>query len=495
MDENMNTAVPQEPEELELDLRDMLATLLLRWKTLLICLLAGAMIFGLLTLRSSPRTKTVSFVSEADVHAARQAVSEDRADAIELLYERIQFFTDYQRSIERSYSRLAGSNRELENAVILQESFCVISGIDNIGSYFSSTLLSEEDYDSLREVAPDSEIFADIHDRVEFSTDSLPNTLNLLDNDDGQLVLSIINGGSGKELFTVTVYATSELECRDMVAAVENVLQRKADALRAVDAGLKLEPVGSRVSYDARSFIQARQDELWLRYSGVDEQLTEQQEKVWSLTGAEKTYYQKLEQLNKGDTTVSSGGRSLKKWTAIGSIVGLTAGVILVIWSYLFDGKVKTAGELEYSLRSMVLNRVCVMGKRNLFGRWAVKLTGSDMVDPGIKADMVATDLGILMEKNGKKAVYLLCCADDIDTAAFAEQVRVRVLEKAPDADITVGNPLSSAEQLEKIGTAELSVVFAEIKKTKRALLRQWMQVCARYRIPVAGSVAVEKCW
>ena len=36
MNENMNTVVvTQEPEEIELDLRDMFATLFLRWKTLL----------------------------------------------------------------------------------------------------------------------------------------------------------------------------------------------------------------------------------------------------------------------------------------------------------------------------------------------------------------------------------------------------------------------------------------------------------------------------
>ena len=86
MNENVNpVAVTQAPEELELDLRDMLATLFLRWKTLLLCLLAGALVFGLYAFRSAPRTTTGTFVTEADVHAARQAVSERRADSIDRL--------------------------------------------------------------------------------------------------------------------------------------------------------------------------------------------------------------------------------------------------------------------------------------------------------------------------------------------------------------------------------------------------------------------------
>ena len=53
---------------------DMLATLLLRWKTVLLCLLAGALVFAAATFSSFPRTTTVRFVTEADV-VARQADS------------------------------------------------------------------------------------------------------------------------------------------------------------------------------------------------------------------------------------------------------------------------------------------------------------------------------------------------------------------------------------------------------------------------------------
>ena len=483
MNENIFTAVLQEPEELELDLRDMLATLFLRWKTLLVCLLAGALVFGLYTLRSAPRTTSGSFVTEADVHAARQAVSEERADAIDRLYERIQLFTDYQESIEKEYGNLVSSRETMVHPVTLQETWYVSSDIDNIGSYISSLVLSEEDYDRLREIVAVDGTTAEVYNLVEFAPYSDDSASEGAMQADAQY------------LFTVTAYGASEEQCLELIAVAEDALRERMTDLRRVDSGLKLEPVGNRISYDTREFLQSRQEKLWKAYSDADKQLTEQQNKAKALSGAEKTYYDKLAALDQGGMTVSSGGKSLKKWTAIGAVLGLFAGVVLVFWPYLFDGKVKTAGELEYSLRSMVLNRVCVKEKRNLFGRWAAKLTGADNVDPSVKADMIAADLGVLMEKSGKKAVYLLCNTDDANAADLAEQVKTRLLEKMPDADITVGNPLSAAEQLEKIGAAELGVVFAEVRRTKRSMLRQWMQVCARYRLPVAGSVAVQKCW
>ena len=143
----------------------------------------------------------------------------------------------------------------------------------------------------------------------------------------------------------------------------------------------------------------------------------------------------------------------------------------------------------------MVLNRVSVPGKKNLFGRWAAKLTGADSVAPAVKADMVAADIAILLEKSGKKALYLLRNEADAEAAALAEQVKARLQDKVPGVDVSIGNPVSSVEELEKVGAAELGVVFAQVKKTKRDCLRQWRQICSRYRLPLAGAVAVETCW
>lgn len=42
---------------------------------------------------------------------------------------------------------------------------------------------------------------------------------------------------------------------------------------------------------------------------------------------------------------------------------------------------------------------------------------------------------------------------------------------------------------------ADMGVAFAEMKKSKRAMLREWRQICERYKLPLAGSVAVQRCW
>ena len=136
-----------------------------------------------------------------------------------------------------------------------------------------------------------------------------------------------------------------------------------------------------------------------------------------------------------------------------------------------------------------------VKGKKNLFGRWAAGLIHADDTDPAVKADMVATDINILMEKNGKNSVMLLRGEEDADAAGFAEQVKARLLEKNGDLKVSIGNPICSVDELEMAAQSDMGVAFAEMKKSKRSMLREWRQICERYKLSLAGSVAVQRCW
>ena len=148
---------------------------------------------------------------------------------------------------------------------------------------------------------------------------------------------------------------------------------------------------------------------------------------------------------------------------------------------------------LNYKI-AFLLNVLLIM-KKNLFGKWAARLIHADETDPTVKADMVATDVGILMEKNGKNTVMLLCSQEDADAAGFAEQVKARLLAKNGDLKVCIGNPMCSVAELEMASQADMGVAFAEMKKSKRSMLREWKQICARYKLPLAGSVAVQRCW
>lgn len=489
MSENKNTLfeISTQEETRELNLRDMLATLLLCWKTILICFLAGIAIFALMTMSSSSNATTGQVAPEEAIVSARQAIGEERAQSVERLYERVKFYTNYIDSIEKEYKGFVGYNAQdtSEDLTVLEGYFYVSSEIDNIGSFLSASLLNEEDYDALRSLSHVSSE-AEIYERVQFPAFTTATSVEVNETDNSrQYVLPVI------------LYGSTEEQCEDMFKVVEHAIEREAAALRKVDPELRLETICSRFTGDARALLRTQQDIIWKRYTDVDWRLTDQKGKVNALISTEKAFYDLLIQqdgVEQNSVEQSSGGVS-KKGLAIGGLLGLFVGIVIVFWTYLFDGRIKTADELEHTLHTMVLNRVNIKGKKNLFGKLAAGLMDVNSIDPNVKSGMIAADLRVMMEKNGKKRAYLICSEEDKNAAAVAEQVKMRLQEKFPEANIAVGNPLSSIEELERIGEAELSVAFVELKKSRRNVLRQWRQICNRYCLPMAGTVSVQKCW
>ena len=293
-------------------------------------------------------------------------------------------------------------------------------------------------------------------------------------------------------LFTVTLYGNSEEQCQEMMAIIDAALNREVEALKTVDPEIRITLAGSDYDRNVVNYVQNLRKTNIDRMTTSEKELTDLTTKVGKLSSEEKNYYNLLQK--QYDEVFSVEKKvSWKKWTVIGAFLGAVAACCAVFLPYLMDGKIKSAGELEQN--GKLLNSVFIKGKKNLFGKWAARLIHADDVDPALKADMVATDLGILADKNEKKNLMLLYNSEDADAAGFAEQVRARLQEKDADLKVSVGNPLHSVEELEMAAQADMGVVFAEVKKSRRAMLREWRQICARYKLPLAGSVAVQRCW
>ena len=491
MNENTSAmALQQEPEELELDLRDMLAALLLKWKTVLAWFLILALLCcGFALVKNSRTGEKKPAVTDEDIEETRGKLAENKAVDAERLFFQYLAYQQLQRDTTDYYREFVSTSKTLteDDVVQMRRKYYVTSGVENLGNLMGSFALNETEYDALRAISPDEELGTRVYSRVGISSW-----------DNSRITVSNISGEDSvpvQYLFTLFVYGTSEAQCEEMMKVVDSAFLKQLDVLKPMDEGIEVSFAGDDFNHDMLGYVTDLRKQNIDKITSTDKELTDLATRVSRLDSDEQKYYNLLKQQYEESLIEAEEETSWKKMTAIGGILGLFLGMMVVLWPYLFDGKVKTAGELESSLRSMVLSRVCIKGKKNLFGKWAASLTGAEDIDPAIKADMIAADLSVMMEKNGKKALYLLNAEEDENAAALAEQVRVRLREKNPDATITVGNPLSAAAELEKLGAAELGVVFVELKKTKRNLLRQWRQLCSRYRLPLAGSVTVQQCW
>ena len=372
----------------------------------------------------------------------------------------------------------------LDNTVQMRAKFYVSSNVERLDQIFGQMVLSEADYQAMRDISPDEEAGATIYDRV---------SIGVVSND--RVTVTNLNGEEQvpvQYLLNVQLYGQSEEQCREMMAVVEAAIRKEADSLKELDPKIKVTAAGEEFNYNVVQYVQN------LRKSNIDKMTVSEKElndlttKVGKLSSEEKNYYELL-QKQYDEAFAVKEHISWKKWTVIGAFIGAVLAAGVVFLGYLMNGKIQSPGELEQGGR--LLNRVYIKGKKNLFGKWAAGLIHADDTDPTVKADMVATDIGILMEKSGKNTVMLLRGEEDADAAGFAEQVRARLLEKNGNLKVDIGNPVHSVDELEMVAQADMGVTIAEMKKTKRAAVREWKQICARYKLPLAGSVAVRRCW
>ena len=483
MNENNITVVAkpaQKQDEIELDLRDLLANLLLKWKTILAVLLIGAILgFGVAQMKSGKETEPVS---EEAIATAREKLASDKATMVEQLFFQYVGYKELQEDIRAYYRTFAASDVNLDNTIQMRKRIYVTSKLENLHRLM---MLTEEDYQAMRDIAPDEKAGATIYDRVKATVDS-EETIAVL-NLEGQ------DRVPTQYVLNIELYGNSEEQCKEMMAIVEKAVYREIESLKELDPGIEATTVKESFNYNVAEYVQD------LRKKNIDKMTTSETElsrleaKVEKLASDEKSYYNLLKNQYDEAFAVEDQHVSWKKWTVIGAFLGAVIAAGLILLGYVLDGKVKSPCELEQD--GNLLNRVFIKGKKNLFGKWAAGLIHANETDPAVKADMVATDISIMMEKNGKHSLMLLCSGDDADAAGFAEQVKARLLGKNGDLKISIGNPTCSVEELEMAAEADMGVAFAEMKKSKRAMLREWRQICARYKLPLAGSVSVQRCW
>ena len=482
-DNKMSITVPSfSRNEIEIDLLDMLSDLLLKWKTVLAFLLIGAILgCGRTMLLGNDDTEPVT---AEDLDRARAQVAADKALAVDQLFLQYISYKELQEDIRAYYSDFLAVKLSEDDVVKVAARYFVTSTIENLGSILPDFTLTEKIYDALREIAPDEEWGSRIYDRVWISTASNSRITVSNLNDDSVIPIQY--------LFTVSLYGNSEEQCQEMLSIVDEALDGVVASLRSLDSDISITSAGYDYNFNTFDYVNTLRKGSIDKMAIAESEMTSLNSKVSALSSVEKEYYNLLLQQYNEQFAVEQKV-SWKKWTVIGALIGAVLAAGIIMFTYLLDGKVKSAVELEYC--GPMLHRVYVKGKKNLFGKWAAALIRAGDTDPAAEADIVSADLSILMKKNGKSSLLLLCEKNDADAFAFAEQVKARLQVRDDALRVRIANPLESVQELELAAQADVCVMFAELKKSRRSVLHEWDRICARYMLPSAGAVAVRRCW
>ena len=214
MNENNITVVAkpvQKQDEIELDLRDLLANLLLKWKTILAVLLIGALLgFGVAQMKGGKETEPIT---EDTITTAREKLASDKATMVEQLFFQYVSYKELQEDIRAYYRTFAASDVNLDNTIQMRKRIYVTSKLENLHRLM---MLTEEDYQAMRDIAPDEKAGATIYDRVKTTVDS-EETIAVL-NLEGQ------DRVPTQYVLNIELYGNSEEQCKEMMASVEKAV-------------------------------------------------------------------------------------------------------------------------------------------------------------------------------------------------------------------------------------------------------------------------------
>ena len=479
-------------EEISFDLKDFFVQILLHWKLLLLFMLIfGALGVGFAYYRANKSAQSVSKIEDR-ISSARANLSEDTAVYVENLHSRYISLQEYQRFLQKSFNGYLANASEPDHYIISTSSYYLTSSIDHLDEVLPQILFSEDDYDAMREIVSEETSLAPIYKRVIITT------ANNSDGNNAIIVSSEETNSRSDYLFLVTLYGDSEEECIQLNEIVNQAVERTIESFRSLDSKIELNTVEQKFNKNSRDFIQRQINSSMNLITGVDTQLNNlRNNQITKLPENQLAYYNMLLE---ADTTNESSEApnprpQKKKWLMIGVLLGFFVILVYLLLKYFLDGKIKTTGEAELLFRKPTLQKICLSGKSNLFGKCADILTSRDFTPENVKVEMIAADLMLLLQKVGHQKLYLLCDTNDALVLSIANQVKEKMASNNSGLLIYLGNPAASITELESFSLSEEAVVFTELKNSRIDILNKWQDLCERYKLSLLGIVAVEKCW
>lgn len=483
----------REIEEVALNLPDVIAFIIYKWKWLIGWIFIGALIGGLLWFMASSKIETITYESLTEkVVAMKERLSNDQIDQVQYLYSQYVSYKDYRQAMQDYMSSSLYDPEDYAGNIRQRALYYVESDISNAAACFSRLAVGKAEYEKIA-VALGKDRFAldDIYRRVSIYN------LGNIESSDGTSY--IIQEGDEKEqrkcILEVDVVSETEKQAEAVLGIIERAFNRELEQLKELDSRIKFTKIGSQYSTDISDFLVNRQNTVMNNLNSANNSIASLETNyVDKLEADEKAYYNALKA--RGDLELSPPKKPSKvKYLIIGVFIGVVLFCGWFMLNYLFDGTEKTLDDLKYGYGMFVPYTICRKKKGlGLFNGLARKITNKDLSDIAVRPALVESDIAIRLEKQGYENAFLVTDAATDWQKEMAEELKKNLGSNEKSVQVTCGNPLSSVEELQEFAKTQAVLLLVEMKKTKRISVQKWMELCSRYGIPVEGVIALEEC-
>lgn len=497
-------------DEQEMDIRDMLAWILLRWKIILCAMLVGFVLLGLYGYKKA-RSKALedTVVTMDQVDALRGAFSEAEALEVENTYSQYQIYQNYIKNLGE-FSHIFRDTKQ-NGGEILMLKYYLVSRLKYGSSFYTEMALSQDDYEKMNQIAYPEDTDGTKTDEKRMSP------LHFFS--DRDIYTDVYVTGGEKEplssdaiLITAFITADTEEQCEDIRRIVDAAFEKETQLLKDTDSSLSCRCVDAKFSSDQQNFydnvekttvdnLNIANNALSLLRNNIIEKFTDEQASYFE---ALKSVSPDVQESGDAEASTSSavtdGGEGLAKpsfsrktvikYAIVGAMGGFIIGACLLLVLYIADDRMKTDKEM-YGYGMNILDTL-YFGSDGPIWKLARKIRGISPTPIEFHKDMLAGDIALMMAKARVRNLYFVITSEEILDLETSQQI----LEKMGDTghDIIIGNPLNSTEGLRMFTEANGVVIFAHAKKSKRDTIKKVRQLCRRYDKTISGAIVIEEC-
>lgn len=472
------------------EITDLLWEILRRWRVILICILAGAVLLsGYQLLKDLKAAKTTP--QQAQVKEEQTIESMEKALGKQDIDEVLAAVATKKQLDEKSaYSKesaLMKINPYAENVVYLQ--------------YYVTGELVETDYAGLFK----QHILngADASELVDVVTGGT--TVYMLS--DGEALNIDGTADGNKNSFVVRVRGLSAEECQTAAEMVKADLQKYEQKLRENLSGVSLTLIeeNSAVVVDEELVLLQNQTATMIK------QLNNNLDSLKSnMTGSQLALYVKYSEINEKealgivDDEEETNEQEVKPQAVenkvsvrisftkfiIGAVIGLVLAIVWILFGFLLNPKLRSEEEIKTLYRVNVLGNVR-SGKKNALDRqilkWRYHRAGTLNLEQEV--DLISANIKVAC-KNGNATVYLA----GSDMSNLSNELLEKLVSNCKEKGITLitGKEISyhadALEQMAEIG----QVLFVEqVRGSYCDEIYKEVMICLEHNIPVLGMVVV----
>lgn len=481
-----NIANHGETEEVIIDLSDLFAQILRRWKSVIAVGLIGAVIGVLLTFVQTPAVMSEEDITDQALQEAQGTLTESEIESVNQVYQQYVELEDALETddLYRENSILYNMNSSDILEYRIEYSY-VTSNPELVSSYQSQTL-TEDDLKAIAKAVGQEDKYLYAGDLVTISggtaDDSSTNITYTITDDSGSEI-------EYQGMLEVAIKADSKERVEAIAQIVRDAIDRHTKELE--DSGVSLTIQESSAEYYTTYLSQVKESG-----SIAEPDMDSYNSAVDELSEDQKTYLEYLVTAHKIENGTYQADTSVTSSAVKNGIIGLVIGIVVMIFVYLLayvcSGSLKTAEDLERLLQKHIFGVLQKTNTKKGMGG-AIERRCDKMSFHGTEyhldaqLPLIASRIARIASDSKANNVYLM-----MDEKVSNEKELVDMLKTQKElsgVEIRSGNPMIDMDLLQNLKEGSVCVISAKLKTSRREDIEQIVTVCQEAGANIIGGI------